>query len=106
MFSPTRGQKLADPLLLVIGMETEVFQSLTDDIADGHTGVQGCIGVLEDHLGSLFEPQAVFFSKLCHITAGVLDDTLGSRVKAKDRALPQVVLPQPDSPTRPRVSPL
>ena len=65
-------------------MKTEVFQAFANDITNCHSGIQGGVRILEDHLGSLFKPQTVFFSHFCHITTGVFNDTFGCRIKTKN----------------------
>ncbi len=80
-------------------------KALADDIGDGHAGVERAEGVLEDHL--YLSPVA------CKLLRPQTGDIVALRrgswpavgVRSLTTHLPTVVLPQPDSPTSPRVSP-
>ena len=84
-------------------------QRFADDIQHGHARVQGREGVLEDDLH--FPPVGL------HLIAGQFEDIFGFTIfantalrpsvgsMARKISRPVVVLPQPDSPTRPSVSP-
>ena len=57
------------------------IHALGDDLADGHTGVQGSVGVLEDDLRVLFELQQFFAVQVGDILPVELDGTGGGVVE-------------------------
>ncbi len=73
------------------------------DVGHCHAGVQGGIGVLEHHL----RPAAVFFQGFLAADLFAVEPDFAVRGLVQvQHVRPTVVLPQPLSPTRPRVSPL
>ena len=90
------------PAVLGVGLGEE---ALADDVADGHPRVERADGVLEDDL----HPAA----ELLEVVAPLAEDrprrrawpTRPSAAGAGGASRPSVVLPQPDSPTRPKTSP-
>ena len=79
-------------------------QRLADDVARGHARVERGERVLEDDLHLPAEPAAF---GLAQGDVGAADRMLPTSVRpgAARRGLAVVDLPQPDSPTRPSVSP-
>ena len=99
-------QKLLYPGLLLLPASAHVMglQSFGNDVPHLHLGVKGGIGVLENDLGLLrkllpfLSPEAVDVLSLIATCPSVLP-------RMPMQVWPQVVFPQPDSPTIPRVSP-
>jgi hypothetical protein len=75
-----------------------------DDVADLHRGIQRRVGILKDDLHLAAELAQLFLVEREHVLAGeVIRPAVGSIKRNRQR--PTVDLPQPDSPTRPNVSP-
>ena len=78
-------------------------QRLADDVGDGHAGVEGGIGILKDHggLGAKRLDVRLWSSSSCPS----YEDFAAVGLYRCRMVRPTVVLPQPDSPTNPSVSP-
>ena len=81
----------------------------TDLIHDSKQGIQGCHGILKDHshVTAADIPQFTFadFHEILAVKFNGAPDNLSPPGSNRKMAWQVVVLPQPDSPTRPRVSP-
>lgn len=99
------AQQVGDAVALFLFGQMEMnVHSLGNDFADGHAGVQGSVWVLEDDLDVLAELQQILPLRVeMSLPSNTTLPEVGSYSFIMVR--PQVVLPQPDSPTSPRVSP-
>jgi hypothetical protein len=79
-------------------------QRLGDDVARGADRVQRRVGILEDVLHVPAHAAHVAARQVGDVLAGEGDAPAGDGIRPIT-ARPVVVLPQPDSPTRPTVSP-
>ena len=82
------------------------YERLAQDGADAHAGVERGVGVLEHHLqvaAAAAQGAAVQADDVLVLEARSRPSV--GRLERDDRARPMVVLPQPDSPTSPKVSP-
>ncbi len=79
-------------------------QRLGDDMLDAHAGIEGGVGVLKDGLDAAAEGAEPVLRNAGHgWPSKVTVPEVGSSRPRTMRAM--VLLPEPDSPTRPRVSP-
>ena len=81
-------QQLVDPLaLLLLGGEPGVeVQSLPDDIHDRHSGVQGSVGVLEDHLDPLPVGEQLGSGQVADVVPVIDDLSVGGLIEPGDGA--------------------
>ena len=80
-------QQLEDALLARLALVDLVdVQPLADDVGDGHAGVQGGVGVLEDHLDVLGELLALLALQVRHVLALKEDLAVRGLVQADDGA--------------------
>jgi hypothetical protein len=103
---PTRLEQL-DDARLVLGASLRQLvdrQRLADDRADRHARVERRVGILEDDLHVARQgAQLVLAGAVTSLPSNQTSPEVGSIRRRMQR--PVVLLPQPDSPTRPSVSP-
>ena len=96
---------MAFALYLLVGLER-----LADEFQHGHARIERGVGVLEDHLRTAAKAAGAQFpvgglADVDLVTVEIVQDLPLGDGEARRMDLPIVLLPQPDSPTMPNVSP-
>ena len=87
---------------LLLAHQTVLTHCLADDLAHGHTGLQRGEGILEDDLHLRAHIPHFLVREGIHVLTVKQHLTAVFSPARRRMVRPVVVLPQPDSPTRPR----